>query len=1270
MVRDFIKFSEKGRALVELPEKGRQLVSRLPKPVQLGLKSASRRSLRFTFEIFAGLLVIGAMAVALAYGRLNQGPVSLPFLVPILEEAINRELADAEVKIDDAVVRRGEEASDVQFRLRNIRLIDSRGSVVAQAPYAAIGLSGRGLLGGRIAPGSVDFIGPRLLLFYSPSGGLSLSFSSNQTSPPSTDGGIQRRPRNDGTAGEVVTRGVVPPLPEGGVGLDTDGLGRINLTQSIADAFEKARMGTTASSYLTRFGVRDAVVVFNQNGEQSFWQVPDFAIDLQHGKKRSILMGEANISSSEGPWSLNFSTEQSQKRQQLTFTAMIKDLVPKGIAANLPGLGGMGALEMPVSVETSVDMSTGGALLGAEARIKLSAGHIRPPWDVKYPMLIDEGELHVRYLAREDKIELLPSTILWGESRAVISGVFEPVAQAPQGEDGAGVAQPKSWRFRLQADDAVLGVEEFGLAPVPVDEWFAEGVVTPDSGHLEVSRFHIRMGTASMTLQGTVVDAPGSPEVKMTGQLSAMSIDQMKKLWPKFVAAGARQWSGKNLTAGQILGGKARIDIAAGELAKLEQGGDIAPESVQFDLQTTGVEIHYIEKLPPIQTAAGVMRLRGRSFEFSAPKAWVDLPSGKRIDLKDGRFVVDDLRPLPEIGELTFTAAGGAAAVLELLDHDPLGYAKKVGFSPEMIGGDAEGKFRISLPTMKGLEFNDVTLRGDVNLDAVTLQSNFEGVAIEGGTVVFNATEKAIQARGDVVLNGVPAQINWQRIFAAPDDKQPDLRVSTVLNEAERTKLGFDINHMVRGPVPVSVNVRDAGGKKKKIRVEADLSKADLVMTNFGWRKPSGQSANLQFDVADGQDGNTELQNFRVAGDNIGIEGWIGLNEKGKPKAFFFPDFSFNVITHLELAGNLRSDNVWDVQAQGSGYDGRQFFESLFSAGQLAEDQVPPAKDEPGLDLTAQIATVMGFSNTTVKNAEVSLIKRGGKLQRLDAKGKLNGKSPIAVRLNPEEGQPRVLLAEAQDAGAAFRLVGFYPKIEGGDASLQVNLDGSGRANTTGTLWARDFVILGDRVVNQLVVDQQGGAASSSRSRQRRMQPQRRRIAFNQLRAPFSVGQGQFVLHNSYVNGPMLGATMRGRVDFKTKRVDLGGTYVPLYGLNSALGSIPIIGNLLVGRRGEGVLGITFAIKGSLSEPKVMMNPVSMVAPGIFRQIFEFTGRSQVLPPPPNIANAPSNITDTPPPQGIGTAPPATQLPVPPARSTRANIPSWIGEAPSFPGDN
>ena len=1253
MVRDLIKFPETKRALMELPDKGRQLVRTLPKPVQIGLEHASRRSLRVTFEIFAGLFVVGAVALVLAYGRLSQGPVSLAFLVPSFEEAINRELANAKVKIDDAVIQKSEEGADVLFRLRNIRLIDNRGAVLAQAPWAAVGLSARGLLAGRIAPGSVDFIGPKLLLFYSPENGLALSFS------PEEELDVESSTGKSG----LLDIGVPSPGETGGrgdrlVSSDSDPVTApakpINLTQTITEAFERARKGEDASSFLTRFGVRDAVVIFDQGEEQSQWQVPDFEIDLRHGQKRSVLEGKANISSSKGPWQFSFRTEQSQKQQRLAFRAQVEDLVPKGIASNIPGLDSLRALDIPVSADTNVDLSTQGVILGAEARIRLAAGHIIAPWDLKHPMLIDEGDLHVRYHAEDERVEVLPSTVQWGESRAVISGMFTP---------DVAIQGVKSWRFRIQADEAVLAADEFGLGPVPVDEWYAEGRVTPHMGRVDLSKFIIKAGGAKVEFAGSVIDAPGSPAVKLAGEISPMPTDMAKQIWPKFVAAGAREWSGEQLSGGELLGGSFRIEMPGGVLAKVKEGGDIPEDAVAFDMRTQGIKIRYIDDMPPIETGEGTVKIRGRSFAFEAPDAWITLPSGKRVDLLEGRFVIDDLRPDPEMGEITFKVAGGASAALELLDHEPLEYAKEVGLKPTDLSGSAGGVFRIGLPMRKDLEFEHITLSGSAQLTGAKATGRMGGVDVEGGTVDFNVTENAVQARGDVIISGIPARVNWQRIFDAPDDKQPDVRVSAVLDAAQREKLGMDVNHMVRGATPVTLTVSQPHSDKPKVQVAIDLGGTDLVLGNVGWRKPPGKRAGVTFEIAGGNDGNGELKNFQVTGDDIAIEGWIGLGEDGKPNAFFFPQFSFNAITQLELAGKLRSDNVWDVQAHGAAYDGRQFFESLLSAGELGEDQTPVSGDTQGLDLTAQIETMLGHSDTTVKGVSISLNKRDGKLVRLDASGQLNGKSPIAVKLDPEEGQPRVVLAESKDAGSAFRLVGFYPKIEGGEASLQVNLDGTGNASTTGTLWARDFVILGDPVVNKVVANTANNPQRANLPGRPQLNQQRRRIVFNQMRAPFSVGGGQFILHDSYINGPLLGATMRGQVDFKAQRVSLGGTYVPLYGLNSALGQIPIIGNILVGRRGEGIVGITFAVRGPVSDPKVTVNPVSVVAPGIFRQIFEFTGRPQRYPAPripdipkpvlprPEISN--SQSPDTP---QIGNAQATIQQP-------------WLREAPVFPGE-
>ncbi len=1205
------KLTQTGRALVRLPDTGRQLARRIPEPVQIGLGRVRRRSLIIALEVFGGLVVIGAVALALLYGRLSQGPISLTALVPTLEESINRELADLNVRIDDFIAQRSPSGPGISLRLRNVRLIDTQGAVVARAPSAAIGLSGKALLRGQIAPGSVDFIGPRLLLFYSAETGLSLTFSRGTPDPSQPPQGQTPQPRastGTGAPGAAETAPGADPRPEPGIALIAPSR-EINLTRTLSAAFQRARRGRTASAFLTRFGVRDAVVIFDQEGSQSVWQVPDFSINLQHKEKRSIILGTANISSATGPWRLSFRTEQSEKQQALTFSALIQDLIPNSIAAKFPGIPALQALKLPVTAETSIQMSTAGELMGAEAKIQIAAGHIVAPWDHKRPMLIDEGALHLRYQADSSRVEILPSTLQWGESRATLSGVFAPNAVDTQN---------RHWNFRLSASDAVLAADEFGLPPVAVERWEAEGTYEPTARHMRLDRFVMQVEKGSLQLAGTVVDAPGSPEVKLAGLISPMPVATLKQIWPKFLAGGAREWVGERVAGGHISGGNVRVDMPAGLLAQLEQGGDIPDAALSFETDATSLEIHYIPGLPPLQTGDAKLTIQGRRFGMAVPEAWITTPTGKRIALTKGSFAIDDLRPDPQTGVINFHMHGDAQAVLELLDHKPLEYLKEIGMKPDDIQGRSQGDFRVALPLLKDVEFSDITLKGIADVNELRATGAFDEVGVEGGAVTLNVTEKALEARGDILLRGVPALVTWQRIFGAPVDKQPELRVTMILDEATRTQLGLNVNHVVRGPVPVILGVAHDEAGKKKYRVRADLGNADIILSSMGWRKPPGRSAILTFDVGAGPQGNRELQNLRVEGDELGIQGWIALGPDDKPKAFYFPDFSFNVITRVEIAGELGEDGIWDVQAHGSAYDGRQFFQSLFSAGKLVEDQPAPPDRDGGVNLTAKIGAVVGFFNTTVSDVSISLQKRNGALTALDVAGRFDGSAPIAVRLVRQDGQPRLLLAESEDAGAAFRLIGFYPRVEGGQASLQVNLDAEGPANEAGILWARNFAVVGDRVVSEVVATGHEDPTHNFGDQQMRLaKAERQRIPFDQLRVPFSVGGGRFELHDSYINGPQLGATLRGVVDFNGDQIDLGGTYIPAYGLNSALGSIPVIGNLLVGRRGEGVLGITFAIKGPTSDPNVMVNPMSVVAPGIFRQIFEYTGRSPESFPPP-----------------------------------------------------
>ncbi len=1184
--------TEGSKVILALPERSRALVKRVPEPVQIELKKLSTRGAHVTREIFAGILVVGLVAIVLGYGRLARGPISLSGLVPTIEEAINRELAGVSVKIDDAILQRASDGPGVLFRLRNIRLVDANGAILAQAPLAAIGMSGSALLSGRLAPGSVDFIGPRLLLAYEPGQGVSLSFSrpAQGGAEPMAPSAL---PQAEAALPDDATRPpesviVKRPAERAGGGQVLD------VTRTVAQVFERARSGDT--SYLTRFGVQDALVVLNHDGAQTSWQVPDFAVDLEHHDSRSVLVGQANIASTKGDWQLEMRAAEQTRRQSLAVNALIQNLVPSGIAGNFSSLGLLKTLDMVVNGTARVELSNAGDFVAGEAVFDLETGQITPPWDRDSPLRIDSGRVKLRYLEAKDIVEIAPSTLAWGQSRATFSGEFRP----ERGEDGA----PAVWNFDLKAIPAVLAVEEAGLAPIEVDEWQATGSFTPRDGRITLTRFIIREGDASIVLSGTAVDRAGTEEVHLAGELSPMSVDMLKRFWPKFLAGKARAWALQQVSGGQVLGGKFAVNLGPAEVAMIKSGQDVPPEAVNVELKLAGMSIAYLAEMPPAVTSDATLTISGMAFAVDIPQGKITAPSGRTLALSEGRFSIPDLRADPQQGNIVFKAHGETPSVLELLDHEPLGYLQKVGMKPDVLGGTAAGDFFLSMPLLADLTFEQIKVKGQGRLNDA-LAGNLAGNAdLAGGTLDVSLSEQGLEAIGAISVKGVPAELSFQRIFSAAEAEQPPIQITARLDAATREQLGMKVNHLVQGPTPVTLRIAKLGPETPAaMNVEADLTEAQLLFGGLGWTKPSGRAATLHLDIVPQEDGSTLLDNLKVIGDDIDIRGGVALDAEQHLKEFYFSDFSVNSLTHVEITAKVRDDQVLDIMAEGPSFDGRQFFQSLFSAGQLEGSAEP---DDPfGVDLTAKIGTVSGFFDTTANNVEVTMMKRNGRVVALDAKADLNGKAPAAVQLVEKDGA-RMVEAEARDAGAAFRLVGFYPSVEGGEASLQVNLDAGGAGTKSGTLWARDFVVLGDSVVNDVLTDPNSAAVLGPTERKQKVV--RQRIAFNQLRAPFAVGGGKFRLQDAYMNGPLLGATMRGTVDFKAGLVELGGTYVPLYGLNSALGSIPLLGRVLVGRQGEGVVGITFAIKGKLDDPSVLVNPMSVMTPGIFRQIFEFTG--------------------------------------------------------------
>ena len=79
--------------------------------------------------------------------------------------------------------------------------------------------------------------------------------------------------------------------------------------------------------------------------------------------------------------------------------------------------------------------------------------------------------------------------------------------------------------------------------------------------------------------------------------------------------------------------------------------------------------------------------------------------------------------------------------------------------------------------------------------------------------------------------------------------------------------------------------------------------------------------------------------------------------------------------------------------------------------------------------------------------------------------------------------------------------------------------------------------------------------------------------------------------------GPAVSILLEGYVD-KGKIISLRGTLVPATKLNAIIASIPVVGDILVGKKtGEGVVGVSFKMKGPPKDIKTTVNPIKTLTP-------------------------------------------------------------------------
>ena len=112
-------------------------------------------------------------------------------------------------------------------------------------------------------------------------------------------------------------------------------------------------------------------------------------------------------------------------------------------------------------------------------------------------------------------------------------------------------------------------------------------------------------------------------------------------------------------------------------------------------------------------------------------------------------------------------------------------------------------------------------------------------------------------------------------------------------------------------------------------------------------------------------------------------------------------------------------------------------------------------------------------------------------------------------------------------------------------------------------------------------------------------------IRFNEFEMNFTNNDQLMTIDEIYAIGPAISILMNGYVE-KNRLISLRGTLVPATTLNKTIGSIPFLGEILVGKKtGEGVFGVSFKIKGPPKKLETTVNPIKTLTPRFITRTLE-----------------------------------------------------------------
>lgn len=746
--------------------------------------------------------------------------------------------------------------------------------------------------------------------------------------------------------------------------------------------------------------------------------------------------------------------------------------------------------------------------------------------------------------------------------------------------------------MKVAARDVAIA-NELGMPEAPFSEVNFQGWSAPLYGATGIDQFEAKKADGSQLVSTGRIDMVRRGtgfEMNIAGD--GLSADDLKRLWPAFLATESRDWFVKNVVDGRIKKSTMRYDFPIGSLGEPGENKPMPKNSMSIDIVGTGVKIKALDTMDPI-TIEGEMKLslKDTDIQISGDGATIPTPEGN-ISIANAGFIIGSNSDTEAVYEISGDLSGGIPALIAWTKKNQPDILKQVPLPKNIEALDGQVSLGLVATIVTDKKTNaprsmDYVINGA--LQDLGTSSPIEGHTIGKGQLQFRVTQAGFNIGGTTEFDGVPAEIS---AMGTLDPKKPDVLLTAKVDSDAFKKFGVDTSAFLNGPLTVSAKPLADGS----VQLVADLGAATLNVKDLGISKAAGVKGTAEAQIKLAGDAVT-INGLDLAFGNVKLEGSLDFDLKDGLQSAEFTSFALSPGDQAQISLTpIR--NGYQVRLRGDQLDLKPMLQRFFSlSGDSTGGPQATAVDQT-IAVDLELKRALGFYKTTAFNVNLDLVLRGADLQRVNLQANLGGNRSVSVTTNPTP-DGKVMSVAFNDLGTLLRLMNVYPNVEGGEGSLVVQTIKDQKIDV-GRFALRNFAFVNEGNVAQIL---------GNHSQSKQMIARSNKLEFKSAEAEFVRRSDRVEITDAVLAGATVGGTARGFIYTDKRQYDLTGTYVPLFGLNNAFSKL--LGPL-AGRDGEGLFGVTFAVRGPLDKPDFKINPMSALVPGAFRRMFEY--RSKEIP--------------------------------------------------------